>query len=225
MNVIIPTCVPKTSDDLSIAAEKFRPFAQEIHLDINDGIFASPRTWPYAEDGFGEIDLSTLAGFEVGVHLMVADPLAIGEAFARAGAVRVTAHRETFASAERFQEAAAAWRSAGAGEIGVAFLLGTPTTLLGEVVAYADFIHLMSITTIGEQGASFSPTSLARIKEVRERYPAMPIEVDGGISEANISLVARAGATRFAVGSAIMHAHDASFTYAQLATAAQSVIQ
>ena len=65
----------------------------------------------------------------------------------------------------------------------------------------------------GFGGQAFIPASLSKIRRLREQLTAralsrVEIEVDGGISAANIRQVADAGATVFVAGSAVFDAPD-----------------
>lgn len=215
MTRIIPTCVPQSFTELAQTIEKVREFAHEIHIDINDGVFAKPVTWPYREGVLTSCELP-LTELSVHAHLMVEEPEVIGEDLAHAGVRGITAHAEVFASPDAFRAARELWKGAGAREVGIAILLPTPLEALAGFAQYADFIHVMSVREIGAQGAPFAPEALARIQKIREQFPACVIEADGGVSEANIALVNRAGATRCAVGSAIMEADDPARAYARL---------
>ena len=51
-------------------------------------------------------------------------------------------------------------------------------------------------------------SELPKVKAVRERYPEMPIEVDGGLSEKTVDQAADAGANVIVAGSAVFGAKD-----------------
>lgn len=60
----------------------------------------------------------------------------------------------------------------------------------------------------GFGGQSFMASELPKVKAVRERYPEMPIEVDGGLSEKTVDEAADAGANVIVAGSAVFGAQD-----------------
>ena len=51
-------------------------------------------------------------------------------------------------------------------------------------------------------------SELPKVRAVRERYPEMPIEVDGGLSEKTVDQAADAGANVIVAGSAVFGAKD-----------------
>lgn len=220
---IIPTCVPRDADDLARGADAIRGYANEIHIDIDDGLFAPVVTWPYTEAGVWDTErISTPSGMRSEVHLMVEDPRAIGIAFARAGASRIVAHIEAFAAADEAHGALDAWRGNGAAEAGLGILMTTPFEVIEPVVRACDVVHLMSIASIGTQGIPYEPSAPARIAEFHSRHPEALISVDGGVGESNIADLVRAGARRFGVGSAISKAPDPAAAYVRLKELARS---
>lgn len=208
---IIPTVVPKTLDDV-VKARKRYPFAASLHVDIADGIFAPNTTWAISPTE--KLPEAAAANYEV--HLMVQNPLQAGLSFARAGASRIIGHVEAFDHAERAQEAFDMWQKAGAKEVGIAILMETSLEELTFYVGLCDFVHMMTIATIGKQGIPFDPRSIERVATLHKRYPHITISVDGGESKDTIGQLLDAGATRFCVGSALSKAKDAEKEFARL---------
>lgn len=59
-------------------------------------------------------------------------------------------------------------------------------------------------------------SEMPKVKALRERYPSLNIEVDGGVSEKTIDQVADAGANIIVAGSAVFGAKDPSDVIAKL---------
>jgi len=55
-----------------------------------------------------------------------------------------------------------------------------------------------------------------KIRNLREQFPRLPIEVDGGVDEKTAARFAKAGATRLSVGSAISSSQDPRDTLRKL---------
>ena len=74
-----------------------------------------------------------------------------------------------------------------------------------------DVILLMSVNP-GFGGQSFIPSTLAKLKQVRQRIDAsgrdIRLEIDGGVKVDNIAEIAAAGADMFVAGSAIFNQPD-----------------
>ena len=60
----------------------------------------------------------------------------------------------------------------------------------------------------GFGGQSFMPSMLPKVTALRQRYPDLNIEVDGGLSEKTIDQAADAGANVIVAGSAVFGARD-----------------
>ena len=223
---IIPTCVPHSAEDLRKEVEKIRSFSSMIHIDVDDGLFTPRLSWPYREKGRrGEFDFLPYRDVVYEAHLMVSDAREIGENFINAGGTSLVAHIESFPDRDMMRESFALWRDAGAREIGLAVLLGTSLHDLDTSVPFCDFIQVLSVAKIGAQGVPYDPRAVGHVRAIHERYPGVCIGVDCGVCATNIKELVEAGATRFAVGSAIMHAPDPESAYAYIRSVAESALQ
>lgn len=148
----------------------------------------------------------------IDVHLMVRPVDALIVEFAKAGANIITFHPEASDHLDRSLQLA---KEAGC-KAGLVFNPGTALHYLDYVMDKIDVILLMSVNP-GFGGQSFIPSTLAKLKWVRQRIDqhlaagGQPIvlEVDGGVKVDNIAEIARAGADCFVAGSAIFNAPDA----------------
>ncbi|OGG58381.1 hypothetical protein A2765_05530 [Candidatus Kaiserbacteria bacterium RIFCSPHIGHO2_01_FULL_56_24] len=218
MNEIIPTIVPLSADDFASRATTLAAFAPVIQIDAVDGVFAPNSTW-MPEDG--QRLPETGARYEA--HLMVSDPLSVGVTFAHAGATRIIAQAEAFGSASAIEAAFAAWRAAGATEVGLAMLIDTPIEALAAHVQRCDSILFMTIARIGKQGEPFDPRALPRIVEFARLHPESVLAADGGLNEEVIPALVHAGVRRFCVGSAIAAAEDPAAVYKRLSEVANAL--
>ncbi len=200
------------------------PFAPEIQLDAADGVFAPVTSWPYLEGQWAELESMATAGTRLPhadkivyeAHLMVQDPAPLGTLLARVGCTRILPHVETLKGKEMARAMFAAWKDAGAKEVGISLLLDTPLTAIEPYAEFCDVVQLMSIAKVGAQGQPFDESIYSRIEEVRTMFPEMMVAVDGGVAENNVEALTRAGANRLCVGSAISKAADPAATYAAI---------
>lgn len=233
MTEILPTnTCPRTFVELSDNTSSISVYARAIHLDIGDGVFVKALSWPYGPGQWEDIEHMAVSGGALpGVekilyeaHLMVDEPLRLGELLARLGCARIVAHLESFANADTLRSAFSVWKTAGASEAGVSVLLETPLQSLEPIINECDVVQVMSIATLGSQGALFDSRAIERIRVLHATYPTLTISVDGGVSEKNITSLARAGIRRFCIGSAISKAEQPAVAYATLKSLAESVI-
>ena len=173
MHEIIPAILPKGEDDLKTKIAALPPEITFIHFDVLEEDIWSP----IPQD------------FEV--HLMVKDPEAIMGRWMERGAKRISCHIVTPKLAE--------YR--GKAEIGLAVEIEKPLEEVLPFVDFIDYIHLMSIDEIGEQGHPLDERIFARLGELQAKFPNVPIAVDGGVNKNNYQKLLELGADRLIVGS------------------------
>jgi ribulose-phosphate 3-epimerase len=214
---VVPTAVPRDHAELIAAMDTIFAFSDKIHLDINDGVFVSQVSWPYlGPDMYGSADITIPSGRTVQTHMMVSEPRALGLHLIQAGVRSIVGHIEACADFADAESMLAAWRAAGAREVGLAILIGTPIRDIEQSIQFCDVVQVMSVATIGAQGAAFDPRAIERVREIHKTHPQVKIAVDGGVSPSNIGELIAAGASRFCVGSAIMQAPNPAAAYQQL---------
>lgn len=74
----------------------------------------------------------------------------------------------------------------------------------------------------GFGGQSFMASELPKVSALRAKYPNLPIEVDGGLSEKTIDQAADAGANVIVAGSAVFGAKDPADVISKLRAAVDS---
>jgi ribulose-phosphate 3-epimerase len=151
----------------------------------------------------------------IDVHLMVRPVDRIIPDFARAGASLVSFHPE---ASDHVDRTLGLIHEQGM-QAGLVFNPATPLCWLDHVLDQLDLILLMSVNP-GFAGQSFIPSTLAKIRRVRERIASsgrpIRLEVDGGVKIDNIGAIAAAGADTFVAGSAIFGSLDYAATIAAM---------
>ena len=172
--------------------------ARLLHFDVMDGLFV-----PSISFGMPVLkSIRPLTDLFYDVHLMIQDPGRYIEDFASAGADGITVHAEACLHLDRVLDAI---HDKGL-KTGVALNPATPLNVLDYVYEKADMILLMTVNP-GFGGQKLIPAVLDKIRQLRgildERGLSTRIEVDGGVNEKTIDLVADAGADVIVAGSAV----------------------
>jgi ribulose-phosphate 3-epimerase len=174
--------------------------ADWIHVDVMDGHFVPNLT-------FGPLILQACrraTNLPLDVHLMVEKPESMLEAFARAGASRLTVHVETCPHLHRTLEQI---RELGVLP-GVTLNPSTPAVALKEILPLVDLVLVMSVNP-GFGGQKFIEASLAKIAEIRSMLDEIGstawLEVDGGVSVETLPRLRAAGVDAFVAGNSVFN--------------------
>lgn len=197
---ILPSLLMCDFGDLSGEVAKLEAAgSQVLHLDVMDGHFVPNLTYgmPIVRGLRRHTDLP------LDVHLMISDPLKYAEPFVDAGADLLTFHAEAVSDAV---SVAGAIRDLGVA-VGIALNPDTPLDAILPAVPYCDLALVMSVNA-GFGGQAFNPVALDKLKILRQGFPNLLLEIDGGIDKQTIGQAHSAGCDLFVVGSAIFGQSD-----------------
>lgn len=223
MTEIIPAIIPKDIGDLEDHLSHVVGLVKSVQIDVLDGKFLQAKSWPYIPEG--NTDFSRIIREEEGlpfwedvefeVDLMIADPAPVLSQWVAAGASRLVIHAEAVSSPQVLEEIIVDFKkqfsligSSLSVQIGIALGLDTDISLYESAIGKADFFQCMGIAQIGVQGNPFDERAIARIQDIKTRFPNLTISVDGGVTLESAPRLIDAGATRLVVGSAIFRSED-----------------
>lgn len=170
-----------------------------VHVDVMDGQFVPNLTIgppvlrclvPAVPDLFFD------------THLMVVNPMRLAREFVQAGVSLVTVHLEACDDPAALCRYLRRWRV----RVGVSIRPRTPIRVLEPVLKLVDLVLIMTVEP-GFGGQQLLPRTLNKVRELKHLRDLKKldflIQVDGGITESNVRLVAAAGAEVLVAGTAI----------------------
>ncbi|KND51089.1 MAG: ribulose-phosphate 3-epimerase [Parcubacteria bacterium C7867-007] len=219
MGVIVPAILPKSRDDLDEKLLRLHGLVDAVQVDIVDGRFVVPATWPYQDQAKGVREPSGdtfpyLGEISYEVDLMVEEPEQVIRHWIEAGATRIVIHAETTHMLPKLMNELASTYghdkdfTPGLLAFGLAVNISTDVALIEPFLHQCDFVQFMGIAKIGKQGEPFDKSVLAKISSFRKKYPNMPLQIDGGVSLETAPQLLQAGVSRLVVGSDLWKAPD-----------------
>ncbi|TYS70639.1 ribulose-phosphate 3-epimerase [Sutcliffiella horikoshii] len=177
--------------------------ADYIHIDVMDGHFVPNITiGPLIVEA-----VRPITKLPLDVHLMIENPDAYIEDFAKAGADIISVHVEACRHLHRTIQHI---KSLGV-KAGVVINPATPVESIIPILNDVDLVLLMTVNP-GFGGQAFIQDVLPKIKQVaslvKERGLSIDIEVDGGVNPETAKLCVDAGANVLVAGSAIYNKED-----------------
>lgn len=219
MSIIIPAVLVPTRHALDDTLARLDGIFDVVQVDIVDGRFAGPPTWPYAEVEqlgvlHGKEKFPSLGHFKFEVDLMVENPETTVGAWIDAGVARLLVHIESVRNFEHLVhilENKYGYAKGFASDLislGVAINIDTDTAILEPYIDSIEYVQFMGIARIGVQGQPFDTRVLRKIEDFRKKHPDMPIQVDGGVSLETAPSLLSVGVSQLCVGSALLKAPD-----------------
>lgn len=139
-------------------------------------------------------------------HLMVSEPAKWIEPLKKAGASSLTFHLESDIPNQDPKDMIQKIRDAGM-KVGMVI---KPKTPIESIFQYADQLDVVLIMTVepGFSGQKFMADMMPKVRALREKFPNLNIQVDGGLSPETIDRAAEAGANVIVAASAIFGSDD-----------------
>ena len=182
-----------------------RSAAGWFHLDIMDGMFV-----PNISFGFPVCKaIAQVAEKPLDAHLMIVEPWRYIERFAALGVKYLSVHYEA-CSDRHLKECIKLIHDCGMGA-GIAINPETPAEVLIPYLRQIEYVVVMGVHP-GYSGQKYIPETTEKVAVLAEMIAGAEadcfIQVDGGVSTANIAELERLGAGVFVAGSATFSSDD-----------------
>lgn len=201
--------------------------AEWLHFDVMDNHFVPNLS-------FGPMVIASLRkrfpDVYFDVHFMVTEPekyvdmLAKGSKGNQAGLLGFTFHIETTEPRGKTLELIQLIRDQGM-DVGIAL---SPNTPIDMVLPYCHLIDLVLVMTVhpGFGGQKFMKDQMTKVRTVREKFPKLNIQVDGGVSPGEtVEACAEAGANVIVSGSGVYQSKDVKAAIHALRKAVEDRLQ
>lgn len=203
---IIPAILVKSETEFLKQTQAIENVTDCVHIDITDGEFVPETTW--ADPDVVRANLKN----DCELHLMVKNPLTVIEKWKDVPQVkRVLFHAEADANHSEVIEVihAQGWQTT------VVLNPETSVEAIESVVQKLDGVMGMTIHP-GAQGRAFMPEVLPKLSDLKQNYPHLIVQVDGGVNSATLPLIKGAGIDTACVGSGIFGHGDPAQNLANL---------
>lgn len=190
--------------------------ADYLHLDVMDGHFVPNLTLGHPVVKCLRNKIKNVF-FET--HMMVSKPEQWIVPMAEAGVDQYTFHIEPVVDVP---EVCRKIKESGM-KVGLAIKPGTPVSEVEKYISISDMVLVMTVEP-GFGGQKFMEDQMAKVRHLREQYPLLDIEVDGGVGPSTISCCANAGANMIVSGTAVIGAADQAATIKLLRNTVQEAI-
>ncbi|MDP2665028.1 MAG: hypothetical protein Q8P23_00025 [bacterium] len=230
MSIVVPAVLPTSREDLleKLALFARMPTVSRIQIDVVDGKFVTPASWPYTDSTGspqaaaaelramvqkGEM-LPHLEKLEYEIDLMCLGAEDIAAAWLALGATRLTFHTEAATDLPRFLASARKRYGAGDGfasgliSFGLALNIATDLALIEPCLGEIEYVQFMGIARIGRQGQPFDRRVCKKVQVFRNRHPDIPVQVDGGIQLTYARQLVALGVSNLVIGSGILKAKN-----------------
>lgn len=231
MGAIIPAILPASRADLESKLGQLDGIAHAVQIDVVDGRYASPASWPYVENGAekdsNEEFLPFLGHFHFEFDLMVESPGLVAGAWIDHGVNRLTLHadhtRDLAAVLEKLKITYGHDKGFAPDllSLGLAIAVETDLALIEPYLDRVDYVQFMGIRTVGRQGEPFDNRIVRKIVAFRKAHPDTPVQVDGGVNLATAPILLDAGVSRLVIGSGLWKAPNLAEEFKKYAALAE----
>ncbi|MDO8575239.1 MAG: hypothetical protein Q7R78_00860 [bacterium] len=207
---ITPAILPADFSELEEKVSSVKGLVSLVQIDITDKTFTDEATWPYKKPDMNfesilkeERGMPFWEDVDYEIDLMVKKPEEVVEDWIITGATRLIIHSKSSENLGQLID-----DLYGRIEIYLGLEIEDDISVIEKYIDKISGVQTMGISVIGHQGHPYAPEVIPKIKEIRNKYPSLPISVDGGVNLENAKDLIDAGATRLVCGSYLFESNN-----------------
>lgn len=208
---LIPTVFALDKETFDKKLEKLS-FSKKLHLDFMDGKFTEKSSLSIKEME----SISNHREIEFEIHLMAYEPEQYIGKISKLGISKVLLQFEAFETDSELSYSIDTFKQRGI-EV---FLVLNPGTDIEEATPYIDEIEGVMLMSVwpGMEGQNFISNTYTKIKKLKESFPNLTVQIDGGIKTDNAREILKSGADILSVGSFISSSKIPEEKYTELSS-------
>ncbi len=206
--IIAPSILSADFRILQEEVEDIEPHADWLQVDVMDGHFVPNLSFGASVVKWIKTELP------IDIHLMVTNPADRLEEFLDIAVKHITFHAEAVKSTEERRKIIQSIHDGGA-TAGIAINPETSLSEVEDILGEVDLLLVMSVHP-GFGAQEFIKDVLTKVREAREKYPDLMIQMDGGVDTDTAPLCREAGANNLVSGSFIFNSENRGQTISSL---------
>lgn len=216
---IVPAILRTTYEKIAEDWELVRGSVSHIQIDITDGVFAGDGTFRDVRQ-FKQLPESE----KCELHLMVHMPSRYVDDVIDLVPARCIFHLESFAGRDDAEAVYTKLRSRTSAQLALAISPDSPNERLDEYVEMVDYVLFMGYNP-GWANQPLDQRVYRKIGAFRDKYPEIPVAVDGHVDRETVGPYVQAGASILCANTSIFGAGDPLENITQLTLLAEAAKQ
>ena len=204
MAVIAPALLAENADSYKQQAEKLNVFAERVHVDISDGIFAPNFTVDEGQVWWPQ-------NWKVDIHAMVDKPSEHIQKLVSLRPNLIILHAECHEDISQIIQ----YIKQNGVKAGIALQKQTVPSTVEPLISMVDHVMIFS-GDLGRYGGTASMMQLEKVRLVKRINAAVEIGWDGGVNVQNAFTLSQGGVDVLNVGGTIAKSDNPEETYKQL---------
>ena len=205
---VIPAIIPESFEKIREKLSLVEGQVHKVQIDIVDGKYAPPKTWPLMDSSqytqlskivAGQEKFPYIDSFKVEIDMMILHPIEYLSDFLSIGAKSFVVHID---STSHIKECIDTIKHANC-NVGLGIKPSTDLQTLQPFLLDIDFVQFMGSDKVGYGGVELDINVYNKISNLHNDHPSIPIQIDIGVNFDTPHKLIMAGASALVSGSTI----------------------